>query len=133
MRVLLDTNVLVSAFATRGLCADVFRLAAAEHEVICAEVVLDKLQRVLTERFHLPAGTVSDITALLRSFEFVPKPRGLPKIKVRDEDDAWVLASALTGRADILVTGDRDLLVLGDVAAMRILDPRGFWSLVKTA
>ncbi len=47
MRVFLDTNVLVSAFATRGLSADVFRRALAEHMLLTGEVVLRDLRLVL--------------------------------------------------------------------------------------
>lgn len=131
MRVLLDTNVLVSAFTTRGLCADLFRLVLAEHELLCAEVVLEGLDRVLTDRFRVPTIAVNDILVLLRSFEIVPKPAKPPAIKVRDADDAWVLASALTASADVLVTGDKDLLSIGDLPGLRIVDPRGFWTLAK--
>jgi len=131
VRVLPDTNVLVSAFTTRGLCADLFRLVLAEHELLCAEVVLDELQRVLTDRFRVPAAAVDDITALLRSFEIIPKPAKLPAVRIRDPDDAWVLASALAASADVLITGDKDLLTIGQLPMLRILDPRGFWSLVK--
>jgi uncharacterized protein len=131
VRVLLDTNVLVSAFATRGLCADLFRLLAAEHERLCAEVVIAELERVLAGRFKVPTATVAETVALLRSFEVVPKPATLPPIPVRDPDDAWVLASALAGRAEVLVTGDRDLLAVGTLPQLQILDPRGFWTLIK--
>lgn len=129
----MDTNVLVSAFTTRGLCADLFRLILAEHELVSAEVVLKELERVLRNRFRVPPASVAEILALLESFETVPNPAAPSDIAVRDKDDAWVLASALTGRADVLITGDRDLLAVGDVRGLRIRDPRGFWSLLKGA
>ena len=47
MKVFLDTNVLVSGLATRGLCADVIRLVLAEHELIAGEVALKEVERVL--------------------------------------------------------------------------------------
>ena len=50
MRVFLDTNVLVSAFATRGLCADVLRLILAEHTLVTGEVVLRELRRALWQQ-----------------------------------------------------------------------------------
>jgi predicted nucleic acid-binding protein len=52
-------------------------------------------------------------------------------VAVRDSDDAVILSEALALRADVLVTGDRDLLEAGDAPGLRILDPRGFWSLVR--
>jgi len=54
LRVFLDTNVLVSGFATGGLSAYVVRLLLAEHERSVGEVVLKESRRVLTERFGVP-------------------------------------------------------------------------------
>ena len=55
MRVFLDTNVLVSAFATRGLCADVLRVVLAEHTFITSEIVLREVSRVLRTRIGMPS------------------------------------------------------------------------------
>ena len=131
MRVFLDTNVLVSAFATRGLCADLLRYVLVEHDLLVAEVVLAELRRVLKTRIRLPAPTVEEIERFLREYEVIPKPRTPPATKLRDPDDAWVLESALVGHADVLVTGDHDLLSLAGGVPLRIVDPRGFWKLLR--
>ena len=131
MRVFLDTNVLVAAFATRGLCADVTRVVLAEHQLITGEVVLVELRQVLGRRIKLPVATIDDILALLRDQEVVPKPRKPSEVPVRDPDDRWILASATAGRADVLVTGDQDLLDVADKAPLPILNPRGFWNLLS--
>lgn len=131
MRVFLDTNVLVAAFATRGLCADVTRVVLAEHQLITGEVVLVELREVLGRRIKLPVATIDDIVALLRDQEVVPKPRKPSEVPVRDPDDRWILASATAGRADVLVTGDQDLLDVADKAPLPILNPRGFWNLLS--
>lgn len=132
MRVFLDTNVLVSGFATRGLCADLIRLVLAEHELIVGEVVLKELERVLKQKIELPADQIQEILAFLENQTIQPKPKSLPSISVRDEDDRWVLASALAAKADVLVTGDKDVLeVMNEVGGLTITDPRGFWNLVK--
>ena len=133
MRVLLDTNVLVAAFATRGLCADVMRVVLAEHQLITGEVVLTELRAVLVRRIKLPHARVDDIVALLRDQEVVPKPAKPSEVLVRDADDRWILASAVAGRADVLVTGDRDLLDVAGKTPLPILDPRGFWNLLSKA
>lgn len=132
MRVFLDTNLLVSGFATRGLCADVIRLVLAEHELITGQVVLSELKQVLKQKIQLPTEQIEEILVFLENQTVQPKPRSLPLISVRDEDDQWVLASALMAKADVLVTGDKDLLnVAEQVSGLTITDPRGFWSLVK--
>lgn len=132
MRVFLDTNVLVAAFATRGLCADVFRLVLAEHELLVSATLIEELTGVLTRKVRVSEQVVREIVAFLdASASFVagaPKP---PPVAVRDPDDAVILGEALAGESDVLVTGDQDLLVLGRVGALRILDPRGFWELVR--
>ena len=133
MRVFLDSNVLVSAFGTRGLCADVLRLVMAEHELVTAEVVLEEVSRVLTTKFRLPSGTVAEVMASLRDYPVEPRPSELPEIHVRDPDDAWVLASALSAGAEVLVTGDPDLLdIAAEVKGLRIVKPRDFWELHRS-
>ncbi len=127
MRVFLDTNVLVSALTTRGLCADVFRVVIAEHDLIVGELVLDELRRVLTQRFRVPPQGVREAETYLRTFEVVARPATPADVRVRDESDRWVLASAVAGRADTLVTGDADLLTVGDWETIRVLSPRAFW------
>ena len=131
MRVCLDTNVLVAAFATRGLCADVTRVVLAEHELITGEVVLTELREVLVRRIKLPVAIVDDILALLRDQDVVQKPKQPSDVPVRDPDDRWILASATAGQADVLVTGDQDLLDVADKAPLPILNPRGFWDLLS--
>lgn len=130
MRVFLDTNVLVSAHATRGLCRDVLRLILAEHTLLSGEAVLGEVERVLTTKFRLPREVVEEVVAFLREHHVEPRPESVGDLRVRDPDDAWVLASALAAGADVLVTGDPDLLELaGAISGLRITNPRGFWEL----
>jgi putative PIN family toxin of toxin-antitoxin system len=129
--VFLDTNVLVSAFATRGLCADLFRRVLAEHQLITGEVVIAELRRVLRDRIKVPAPTVAAIEQLLRDQVVVPKPAEPHPLPIRDTDDRWVLASAVAAKADVLVTGDSDLLEVASQAPLPIVPPRAFWKMVR--
>jgi putative PIN family toxin of toxin-antitoxin system len=132
VRVFLDTNVLVAAFATRGLCADVFRLVLAEHELLVSAALIEEVTRTLTKKIRVPDQVVREIVVFLRaSASIVESAPERPPIAVRDPDDVVILGEALSGGADVLVTGDKDLLVLGEVGALRILNPRGFWELVR--
>ena len=131
MRVFLDTNVLVSAFATRGLCADVLRHILAEHDLIIGEVVIVELRRVLRDRIKIPAPVITSIEQLLRDQIVVPKPSEPHSLPIRDPDDRWVLASAVAGKADVLVTGDSDLLDVAPHSPITIVDPRGYRTMVR--
>ena len=108
MRVFLDTNVLVSAFATRGLCADLLRHILAEHDLITGEVIIVELRRVLRDRIKVPGPMITAIEQLLRDQIVVPKPSEPHPLPIRDPDDRWVLASAVAGKADVIVTSDSD-------------------------
>jgi putative PIN family toxin of toxin-antitoxin system len=132
VRVFLDTNVLVAAFATRGLCADLLRAVLAEHELLSSATVVEELTRTLAEKIRVPEATVREIAALLRAAAAFPDTAvGPPPVAVRDPDDAVILSEAVALRADVLVTGDKDLLEAGEVPGIRILDARGFWQLVR--
>jgi putative PIN family toxin of toxin-antitoxin system len=132
MRVFLDTNVLVSGFATRGLSADVVRLLLADHELLTGEVVLEETRRVLTEKFGVAKEKANQIERLLRQRHVEPVPDSEPPVEVRDPDDEIVLASAIAAEAEILITGDKDLLdVAGRVDVLRVMTPRTFWEEVR--
>jgi putative PIN family toxin of toxin-antitoxin system len=131
VRVFLDTNVLVRAFTTRGLSADVLRIVLAKHELVLGEVTFYELSRVLGNRMGLSAETVSDIEAFLREYPVVPKPTDPGPIQLRDPTDQWILASAISAKADVLVTGDGDLLDAADRCPLLVVTPRGFWDRLR--
>ena len=61
MRILLDTNVLVSAYTARGISSDLVRFILAEHELLTGEVNLIELRRVLRDRFHASLEQVAAV------------------------------------------------------------------------
>jgi len=133
VRVCLDTNVLVAAFATRGLCADVFRTVLAEHDLVIGDVILAELRRVLTTKFKVPADRMESIEAVFAPFPRIPKPAAPGLASIRDPADRWVFATAVAGRADVLVTGDQNLLAVRDESPLLILEPRAFWELLRAS
>ena len=131
MRVFFDTNVIASAFTSQqGLCFKLLEEVYQFGDFITGEVVLTELQKVLIEKFHVTPEDVQELLGELRKRKVIPAPSNPSPIPVRDPDDAFVLASALEAKADILVTGDQDLLELGDKAGIKILDPRALWEIL---
>ena len=131
MRVYFDTNVLISAFTARGLCADLMRVVLAEHELVTGEVNLAELNRVLIEKFHAPKSVAASVENQLRDHTVIPMPEAPSSIPVRDPDDVWVLASALASGADMLVTGDQDLLAIAAAVSLPVLTPRLAWEQLR--
>lgn len=128
-RVCLDTNVLVAAFASRGLCTDLLRLVLSEYDLVVPEVVAEELRRVLTTKFKVES--LASVQAVLERCEVVPKGTEPCPVEVGDPDDARVLADALVGGADFLVSGDRDLLLVAGESPIPILSPRAFITLAR--
>jgi len=131
VRVCLDSNVLVSAFATRGLAADVLRVVLAEHELLVPAVVLLEVERVLRDKFSLPASAWALAKQVLESQTFIERPDTPLALAIRDPHDVWVLASAVAGGADLLITGDTDLLAVAAQSPIPILTPRAFWDRLR--
>ena len=132
MKIFADTNVWVSAFTARGLCADLLEVILADHQLMTGEFVLKELEGVLATKLNVPQNKVLDTLRFLQKHHVEPIPDQTSEIKVRDEDDRWVLESALRAKADILVTGDNDLLVLSkNITRIKIISPRGFWEILK--
>ena len=131
IRVCLDSNVIVAAFASRGLCADLLRSVLSEHELVVPAVVAEEVRRVLKKKFKLTSDTLSAVDAVLERCDIVPTgPEACP-VSVRDPDDELVLAGALAGRADVLVSGDADLLAVAAASPIPIVTPRDFMTQLR--
>ena len=127
MRVVLDTNVLASAAATRGLCVDVLREVLAEHELVICKQITDELERILVDKFGATPTLVHEFLWLIRQDTVVVRPRSMPDVTLRDKDDLGILAAATAAGAEVLVTGDKELQDLGHIETTAILSPRAFW------
>ncbi len=134
MRVILDTNVLVGALiAPQGRPDVIYRAwRDAKFELLTSAAQIDELRRVSRYpklKAILPAHRVGTMINELRRTSMLealaPLPQGLV---IGDPDDAFLLAMALAGDADYLVTGDRSagLLQRGNVGRTRIVTPAAF-------
>ena len=132
MKVCLDTNVLVSEFASRGLCADLFELVLLEHDLVLGRHVLRELSKALRGKVKLPAARTSEIVEFVagEAAQVVEEARAADA-KV-DADDALVLGEALAGQAEIFVTGDAALLELGSIGGLLVVSPRRFWEVLHS-
>jgi len=131
LRVFLDTNVLVSAFAARGLCAELFELVLLELDLILGRSVLKELSKALQQKLKLPARDMAAIITFLEDEASQLVESSDPVDVAIDRDDAIVLGDAVVGDAEVFVTGDGRILGLGRHGELRIVSPRGFWELLQ--
>jgi uncharacterized protein len=131
VRVFLDTNVLVSAFASRGLCADLLELVLLEHDLITGQHVLRELAKALHRTLKLPVSRAAEVVQFVSgdATQVVRRPKAA-RADV-DSDDALVLGEAVAGRSDVFVTGDGRLLGLPSVEQLRIVSPRQLWEVLR--
>ena len=132
MKVFLDTNVLVGAMATRGLCADVLREVLTSHQLVVSVPLFAELKRVLREKLRIPAELINEAIEVLQQDAHFATPSKVSDVDIRDKDDLVILSSALDGKVDLLVTGDKELLDLGKIEDLEIVSPRGFWERMRT-
>ncbi len=124
MRIVLDTNVLLAAFGTRGLCEALLAVCLEGHDLVTSDHILGELGRHLEGKFRMPRRRAQEIVAFVRQHSMVVEPEEVVPGTCRDPDDLPVIGTALAGRADLLVTGDADLLSVGRHAAVAIVSPR---------
>jgi len=131
MRVFLDTNVLVSAVATRGICADVLREVLVSHRLVVSSDLLREIEKVLHEKVKVPQSLISEFIALIEEDALLSEASPLSDIKIRDRRDVPILSAALNAGADLFVTGDKELLELRKVGETEIVSLRSFWEKLK--
>ena len=126
MRILLDTNVLISGILFRGVPRDLLeRAIRGEFDLVTSPVLLDELEDVLVRRFEFPPELSRGVRTELESLAEIVVPADVPAVS-RDPDDDQVLAASVTGNAEIIVTGDRDLLILETYLGIQIMTPADF-------
>lgn len=129
MRLVFDTNVLVAAVVASGVCRDLVEYCTEHHHLVTSDFILGELREKLDRKFRLSADVVEGVLASFEARMHVVAPSVLDPPACRDPDDDWVLATALAGKCECVVTGDRDLLDLKEHAGIRILRPRDFLDL----
>jgi uncharacterized protein len=131
LRIVLDTNVLLSGIAYPGSIPGKI-MAAWRHgsvEVLLSTFILDELRRVLprlSSRHGLSSAELDDLIDTLSIQAELVDPLAVDEGELRDANDLPVLGSLLAAHADYLVTGDKDLLALAGRFA--IVTPAQFWA-----
>ena len=131
MKVFLDTNVLASAFATRGLCSDVLREVFASHDLYTSIEVLDELRVVFKNKFRFPENLIKKIFSLLQREANIAHSQKQVKIHIKDKTDIPIVNAAISAGIHVLVTGDKELQDLAKIGNLEIISPRKFWELLK--
>ena len=138
MKVVADTNTLISGFLWNGAPAQLLDAALeSRFTIFTSKTLLDEFEITLSapkflSRLDAKGLTASGLVARFRNScrEVTPSLLGLPS-NLRDADDLAVLACAIAVPVDLIVSGDKDLLVLGQFRGIPILDSRSALELLQ--
>ena len=127
MKIMLDTNVLISAFVFKSsIMNEVITKILNEHEIVIASYCIEELKGVIREKFNID---MKKVDKFLNNFPFhlVYSPESVERklFEIRDECDYIILHTAVVENVDILITGDKDFKDV-DVEYPKILTPREF-------
>ncbi len=127
MKAVFDTNVLVAAFVTEGVCAKLLgRARRKQLNLVISPFILKEFENVLLKKFSASKEQVTTAAQLI--LEAAQKVSHTSKVSgiCRDPNDDQILSCALSAKVDYLVTGDSDLLQLKEFHGIRILTPAAF-------
>jgi putative PIN family toxin of toxin-antitoxin system len=132
VRVVFDTNVIVAGLVAQGLCHELIERHLPSHRPVLSAVLWDELVATLREKFGLEPPDLPFLALYRRHAAWV-EPAPLERPISRDPSDDWVLATALSGEAEAIVSGDDDLLGLSSWRGIEILTPRRFLERQRSA
>jgi putative PIN family toxin of toxin-antitoxin system len=123
-----DTNVLVAAIITEGVCSKLLgRARTREFFLASCPFIMTEIQRILSRKFRLPKEEiVLSMEPIKEAISQIFEPACKIDNICRDADDDNILVCALTAKADYIVTGDADLLEIKNFRGIEILTPRDF-------
>jgi putative PIN family toxin of toxin-antitoxin system len=131
MRLVIDSNVIIAAFAVRGLCHALFEYCLQSHDVILCESIIKEVTKHLRGRIKVPASVVTEIEVYLRESAIIDKPATVDPNAFGDKSDLPILGVALASGSSYIITGDKALLALNKYKDIDIISPRSFWEKMK--
>lgn len=138
MRVVLDTNVLVSAFISkRGHSANILDIVTTFEEMtlVLSDEILEEFEDVMAreevrERFDYSAAEINEFASAIRSVAEIVKVKSNFRLMEEDPKDDMVLNTAYDGRATYIVSGDGHLQNLKKFRSIRVVSPRRFMRII---
>ena len=131
-RVVFDTNIFISGLFWGGSSYLVVKRAINKELVVCiSPAILREIETVLKRDFNLGQQEIQDITEVISDFSLEVTPHITVDIVKDDPEDNKILACALTGHAQYIITQDNHLLKLKEFEGIKILHPQEFLEVIK--
>ncbi|MDF3818926.1 putative toxin-antitoxin system toxin component, PIN family [Leptospira sp. 96542] len=126
MKIILDTNVLLSNYLFQGYTADVFEHIWLNHEIFLSDWILNEFKEKCQNKFKISTILINEILKHLKQGSKIVNPTGTIPIECQDPDDNNVLHLAKFINANFIITGDKDLLNMKPFNTTEIISPRDY-------
>lgn len=130
MRILYDTNVLVAILSRRESVLTFKKLLQDQTVHVSSSFILAEVEAVLVGKLKVTRQKAKAAARLLERQSIIVNPKKIEKV-CRDPFDDYVLAAAVSGKVDYLITADKDLLVLEKHRDMMIVTPKDFAAIIQ--
>ncbi len=127
MRVVFDTNIYISALVIRRSLAEkaILKIIEGKDTLLISKDILDELLSTLARKFSRDVDELSRVAVILTEMSEVIKTGSRLKV-FKDDPDNRILECAADGRADLIVTGDKEMLRLKDYKDIKIISLRSY-------
>ncbi len=127
MRVVLDTNVYISAILFGGNCEEILKLAGAgSFKIVISKHIISEIRGILKRKFKWSGKQVTETLSYIKAITTEVKPTLKLSIVRKDPADNRILECAVAAKAACIVTGDSHLLDLKKYEKIRIFSPADF-------
>jgi len=131
MKVVLDSNVIIAAFATKGLCSKIFEFCIFTQEIITSDYILTEIERILLDKLKMPSEKVKERIEFIKSIAKLVSPVKVEEHICKDKNDLPIIGTAIAGEAEVIVTGDTDLIEIQEYRNIKFLSPRDFLNFIN--
>ena len=126
MKFVLDTNVLIAAFITSGICHEVLEHVVRNHKLVLSDFIVKEVKDKLLNKFQYAEKEADEALRLLLTRAEMVQVSPLQSRVCRDPDDDNILATAVSANCDCIISGDNDLINLRQFQNIEIIRPSEF-------
>jgi putative PIN family toxin of toxin-antitoxin system len=132
MKIVIDTNIFVSSFFWGGYPREVYeRIINGFDELYITDEIIMEIKSVMSSsKFNLNSNKIEDYIKIIEKYSKKIVSKNIPKSISRDKNDDKILQCGLDGNVDYIVTGDKDLLILKEHNAIKIIKPKDYLEIV---
>jgi putative PIN family toxin of toxin-antitoxin system len=132
MKIVIDSNVFISSFFWSGNPQKIFdRVINGLDELFITDKIIEEITSVMGSRkFNANRSEIEDYVKIIEKYSKKTVSKNVPEPISRDKDDDKILQCGFNGNVDFIITGDKDLLVLKEYKAIKIITPKKYLEIV---